>query len=403
MPVYTVMRDECAVTDHETPESLVWPRVAMPSEVAGRIESIRAVLAETERPAERDRRLPHAAVAAMAEQGLFAMSLPAELAGWEAAPVVEMEVVEAIARVNTSAAWCLMVGSVHTAYPAVHCSQDAVKEIFDGKTLPVAAGQMAPIGQAHDVDGGMVVTGRYSWGSGIWHADWVIGGCRIPDSGSTPETRVWTAPRSAVAVEDNWDPMGLAGSGSSDYSVTDLFIPDGWWFSSSPPVQQRGGNRYRAPLPLWSMSVHMGLALGAAERILQETAKLATVRRRRYAPTTIAERGVFQHTIGRAYVSVSACRAQAISLLRRFPDYSSADQPDWADFADHLGATLALVNRTASEIAVEAFTLAGGAAVGMDSPIQRVLRDLLVAQQHIIATEENFERLGLRLTKQWSS
>ena len=144
---------------NEASIQLVWPRKAMPPEVAARIEAIRDVLTETERPAERERRLPLAAVEAMAGAGLFAMSLPGELGGWEADPILEMEVVEAVARASTSAAWCLMVGSLHSAYPAFLCSDKGVKAVFQRSALSIVPGQMAPVGQTRAVPTGMILIG----------------------------------------------------------------------------------------------------------------------------------------------------------------------------------------------------------------------------------------------------
>lgn len=103
--------------------------------------------------------------------------------------------------------------------------------------------QMQPVGTARSIPNGMVVSGRYSWGSRISHADYVLGGAVLLDDDGAfpPRFRVWVAPKEQVEVHGNWQVVGLSGSGSYDYSVDELFVPDGWWFDMPEPTRRRGG------------------------------------------------------------------------------------------------------------------------------------------------------------------
>ena len=128
---------------------------------------------------------------------------------------------------------------------------EAAREIFTGRES-VAAGAFRLNGMARAVEGGYVVSGRWSLGSGIPHATWALGGCRVydgetlreaPNGGPVPLMAFF--PKAEVEVIDTWHVAGLRGTGSHDYQVSELFVPEHrtcWW--SHGPV---------APGPLYTL------------------------------------------------------------------------------------------------------------------------------------------------------
>jgi alkylation response protein AidB-like acyl-CoA dehydrogenase len=233
------------------------------------IAGLRETLAETEVEAERRRMLPERAHRALAAAGLFRVAMPKELGGWDVGPVEEMEVYEALSRISTSACWVVTTGSVYTSWAAAYLSDEAVGEIFGHDGEVVVAGQAPPRGRARVVPGGVRVTGRYGFASGLGQADWVLGGFTMPD-GDPAETKAFIVPKEQVEVLDNWHALGIAGSNSVDYAADDLFVPEGFWFSTAKPVPLRGGPRFAAPIAAQVAAAHCGVALGAGERALDE-------------------------------------------------------------------------------------------------------------------------------------
>jgi indole-3-acetate monooxygenase len=392
----------------------LWPTTRIDAVLARTIEELRPTLEGAEAEGERIRHLPREAVDALAQAGLFKVSLPQELGGWEADVLLELELFEAIARISISACWNVIVANFHSSLPAVFCSDDAVKEIFLGSSFPVVAGQPASIGTGRVVDGGIVVSGRYGWGSGIAHAGWVIGGCTLESAGEIPDRRAWVAPKSSVTVLDNWRVAGLLATGSSDYTVEDLFIPDGYWFPfgdpgpltrdtplASPHVL-RGGIKYRAILRVWAMSGHVAVVLGGAERALEHIAELASRKRRRNARSSVAAREVFRHELGTSFVLLSATRDHARRLFGQVADLTAAGEPVTYELIQQIYALSAHAARTATAVAYMAYSFAGGDSVRAESPLQRILRDLLVAQQHLLYTDTQFEQLGEMLVQRAS-
>jgi alkylation response protein AidB-like acyl-CoA dehydrogenase len=385
----------------------LWPARRLDARTAESIEALRGTLEAAEVDGEESRRLSQKAVDALASAGLFKVSLPHELGGWEADFLFEIEVFEAVARISTSACWNVIVGNFQSSLPAAFISDEAAREIFLGEHFPVVAGQPASIGKGTVVEGGMVVSGRYGWGSGIAHAGWVIGGCTMESrDDSAPERRAWVAPKSSVRILDNWHVAGLRATGSCDYLAEDLFIPDGWWFpfgdpgpltGGTPlvlPDPKRGGVRYRVVTRVWPMSGHIGLLLGAAERALELSAVVANRKRRRNAASSVATRPVFRHDLGRHFVQLSATRDNALRLFSHVADLAAAETPVSKDVVQQIYALAAHTARTATAVAQLAYSYGGGESVRSESPLQQILRDVLVAQQHLLYADTQFEQLG---------
>src|SRR5580704_11034017 len=156
---------------------------------------------------ERTRRLPMPLVEAMARAGLFRLWIPRALGGEETDPMTLVRVIEAISQVDGATGWCLMIGSLYGLFggclPAA-----AAHEIYGRDPLVITGGAFRSAGQAIAVDGGYRVTGRWAFG-----AD------------GTPAVRILFFPAADCEILDTWQSVGLRGTGSHDYAVTDLFVP----------------------------------------------------------------------------------------------------------------------------------------------------------------------------------
>ncbi|HYT38308.1 MAG TPA: acyl-CoA dehydrogenase family protein, partial [Acidimicrobiia bacterium] len=117
-------------------------------------------------------------VSALRASGLFATLLPRDVGGLEADPVTAIEVIAELSRADGSAGWTLMAGMVTNALAAAYFGDDAVDAMFGAGTDVVCAGQIAPRGEAHPDGDGYRIRGRFGFGSGARHADWLFGGFR---------------------------------------------------------------------------------------------------------------------------------------------------------------------------------------------------------------------------------
>src|SRR5262245_24331165 len=156
-----------------------------------------------------DRRLPGELVSALRDSGLLRGGAPVEVEGLELDPGTALRCAEEVARGDTSAGWCVSIAitsSLLIAYlPPV--SRD---ELF-GAGRGVAAGVWAPHGKAVRAAGGVVVSGRWAFCSGITHADVLFAGCLLDG-----DPAVVALPSEQLQVLDTWHTLGLRGTGSHD-------------------------------------------------------------------------------------------------------------------------------------------------------------------------------------------
>src|ERR1700728_2326426 len=211
--------------------------------------------------AEELRTLPHDAVAILRSLGLFWLKTPAELGGTPLSPLEFSDVIEELAYVDTSTAWAAMIGNGCNGLAGGWLPEEGARRVFgappDGGR-PVVAGQLVPRGTGHPVKGGYLVSGRWSFSSGIVHADWVIGAFK-PDRGEPgaqagdgeaapagfPLMIVFLVPKDQAEVIDNWHVAGLQGTGSLDFSLDGVFVPSEMTYRLGAPAVRRGD-----PFPL---------------------------------------------------------------------------------------------------------------------------------------------------------
>ena len=289
------------------------PPAAAPSRAraAALLEEVRALrpaLEAAARPAEAARTLPAAVVAQLREAALFWMKTPAALGGSELDAGDFCAVLEEVAHCDASAAWATMVANGSTGTMAGWLSDEGVAAAFaDPADLPVFAGQFAPRGVAEPVEGGYRVTGRWSFSSGIRHADWVIGSCRVESEPGVE--RFVTVRRAEATVHDTWEVAGLQGTGSDDFSLEAVFVPTCQSFDWASATPRRGGALFRQPKVLFVGNELSPVAVGIARRALDDLVDLAGATSRTAAGTTLAERPVFQRELGRGAARGAAVRA----------------------------------------------------------------------------------------------
>jgi alkylation response protein AidB-like acyl-CoA dehydrogenase len=358
------------------------------------VASIRDVLAAHADEAETLRTLPQASVAALRESGLFTLKMPAVLGGAEADPVTQVEVIEAVSYIDPSTGWSLMIGAGGLSFCAF-LPDEAIEQMFHGGRIPTLAGAIMP-GRAIAVNGGYRVTGRWSWASGIRHAEWIAAHVLVErQKGGPPESRVAMLPAVGVAIHDVWHVAGLKGTGSCDFSVTDLFVPEGFTFDLRAMQPKRGGPLYQLGLPGLLINEFAGFALGAGRRALDAIIDLAQTKRRGYGKqTSLAERAVFQRMLGESDLRLRAVRGLVIALLEKAWETVCAGKRPDPQLQVELRSATTLLSDVAVDVATQAFRYGGGSAVHLDNILQRCLRDLQVGAAHLMVSDSAYELHG---------
>lgn len=363
------------------------------------VESVRDVVAASADESERLGTLAPAAVAAIRDAGLFALKLPQTLGGAEADPVTQIEVIEALAYIDASAGWCLMIGATAIGQPGAFAGDEAVAEIFADGRIPTAATSTALRGKAVPVEGGYMVTGRWPFASGVRHAEWMTAGAAIqaaPDAESVNLTVVF--PASKGYIHDNWHVTGLEGSGSNDISVSDLFVPEAFSWDPTAWKPKRGGAIYRMGRPGFVANEHSGVALGIARRAMDEIITTAPARKRGNPPTaSLADREAFRGDIAACDLRLRAARALAHEVHERAYQIARDGQIPDAPAQSEMRAVSAYVTQVAVDVATIAFRYAGGSAIHRSDILQRCLRNINAAAQHFMVSDTALENYGASL------
>jgi indole-3-acetate monooxygenase len=361
------------------------------------VEQVRETLAADVEEAEKLRTLPASSVAALRDSGLLALKTPAELGGAEADPITQIEVIEAVSYISPSAGWYLFIGAATAGLSGAFLPDAGIAEMFDGRFPLVAGGGGLRPGKLVPVDGGYRLTGRWSWGSGIRHAEWLVIPGRVgeEDSGHS-DVRISVVPTRSVEVHDNWYVMGLSGTGSCDYSTTDLFVPEHFTHADlNSATPKRGGPLYRLGIPAFIANENSAFSLGVARRALDEVIALARSKIRGYSKRTmLAHRSVFQRSVGEDVLRLRAVRALMIDAYEKaWAVVCSGRRPDPQTQAE-LRAVGALVSDVAVEVATDAFAYGAGTAMRLESVLQRCFRDLHAADTHFLASDSSYENYG---------
>lgn len=364
-----------------------------------RARAVAPILAANAQRAEDERTLPPESVEALAEAGLFRLALPCELGGEEADFATAIAVWEEVSRADGSAGWTLMANGSGAAAASAYLSDDAVAKIFGGDEAATVGGQFAPRGTGLREGEGYRVTGSYSFGSGSAHSRYVSagfiplenGGPRMLENG-LPDMRVGFVPREQVEFTDGWHVMGLQGTGSFDYEVRGLLIPDGFHFPLFGREPRRGGETFRAVFRLNMMPMtgagHAAFALGVGRRALDEIRAIATTRQRMGDPTPLAGRLTFQKEFVQAEAKLRAARLLVLDAFAELLATSRSGATETAEQRALVRAAATFATDAAREACDFAHLRAGTVAIRDGSVLQRCFRDIHTGSQHAFIGEK---------------
>ena len=358
------------------------------------------ILSEEAEAGERACSITSKALQAMQQAGAFRMTMPRALGGIEADPVTQYEVIEALSVGDGAAGWVAMIGS-DAGYFAGRVSPDLAKELFPDPDL-LTCGSSAPTGKAERVDGGYQVKGRWAFASCCKHATWFNAACIVTQAGKPvmdedgkPEMRTAVLPIGEVEILDNWHTTGLCGSSSNDIEVPDVFVPE-------RRVVGRGMSGHSAEEPPGPLYVYWmmimcnvsGVPMGIARRAIDEACVIANGKFAYGTQDLIRDDALLQARIGRAETALAAARAFLIDTVDEL----------WQTLVAEKELPLELLSRfrmanlhgfhVAQDVTRSMYELAGSSALYRPHPLERALRDVTVAANHLLVREGGYAEVG---------
>lgn len=350
---------------------------------------------------ERERRLPAELSEAIAEAGLYRLCVPASLGGGEAHPRVLVEAVEALARGDAAAGWCVAVCAT-SGMLAAYLREDVAREVY-GDRASVVGGVFAPMGRASAHGDRYAVTGRWRFCSNGENCDWLMGGCVVLDGDAPrmlpsgrPDIRLLLFPRADAEVIDTWHVSGLRGTGSHDMALNDLSVPSERSASLITDEPLIDAPLYAFP-PFGLLAVAIAaVTLGAARGALDDVLELAGAKTPTLSTRKLAERPATQAEVSRAEATLSAGRS---FLLETIDDAfeAAAAGPLSIDLRARLRMAATHAVECATTATDAAYRLAGGSAIYETSPLQRRFRDVHAATQHMLIAPATWELTGRAL------
>jgi alkylation response protein AidB-like acyl-CoA dehydrogenase len=361
--------------------------------------TLRELVAEEAPESERQRTLTERTVDGLWSSGLMQWANPLEAGGSEPTFPEMIETWIELAWQDGSLGWIGIANFPSAAASAAYLPDEGFAEVFTKHDNRVTAGgQFFPNGLGETVDDGYRLSGAWNFGSGTGHSQYVaagfiptIEGQMVTGDDGLPPLLVAVIPHDEVVFTDGWHVQGLKGTGSYDYSVTDLFVPRHRTFELFCRTPRRGS------APAFTMGLmpitaagHASWALGVAKSMIDDVTELALTKVRMGDDASIAHRTTFQRNMSHHLAMWKAAR---LLVVTTFGDIEQAVKN-----GEDLSPTMRADMRVAATYATEASReivhwahLAGGTtAIREGSRLERAFRDMYTGTQHVFIGEKTY-------------
>jgi len=366
------------------------------SEVIEAVRDFLPVLRDRAQETEDLRMVPPDSIKTLEGTGFFRLLQPAPFGGLEADPLTFYTAVRLIASACGSTGWVSSVLGVHPWHVGLFPAQ-AQQDVWGDDQATRISSSYAPTGKAVAVDGGHLVSGRWSFSSGCDHAAWVLLGQIVTDEQSRPvDFRTFLLPRADYVIDDVWDTVGLRGTGSNDIVVSDAFVPEHRSLSFVdvsklvvPGQELNPGPLYRLPYgSVFSCSITtpiIGMATGAYQAHVAYTRERVRVA---YVGQKAAQDPFAQVRVAEAAAEIDGAWLALERNMTDLMDCARAGQPIPVDL--RLRVRRDQVRGTALSIRAvdQLFENSGGRALKTGTPIQRFWRDAHAGRVHAINDPE---------------
>lgn len=373
------------------------------SDYVERARAIAPLIAAEADAIERERRLTAPVVAALVDGGFYRMLLPKSLGGGEVAPAIFMRALEEIAKADASAAWCLGQCGV-CAMVAAYLDRGVAHEIFSEAPGILAWGSAA--GEVQSVDGGYRATWRWNFASGCRQAGWLGAHIHIIDKDGKKrlrpngalEQRTILFPVSSATLHDVWDVIGLKGTGTDNYSVNELFVPERYApLRDDPAERKETGPLYRLTTSIVFGLGFAAIALGVARAALDASVAVARGKSQSQVKHAMRDNNAVHAQIGRGEAKLRAARAYLFGSVETvWRDLARGGELTKEHRVDmRLASTWAI--HQAAEVVDAAYHMAGATAIFHSNPFERRFRDIHAIAQQIQARDIHYETVGQSL------
>ncbi len=329
---------------------------------------------------------------ALATAGMFNMLVPREYSGREVNPHEFVDTLIEGARADGAVGWCMMIANT-TGLLSASLPHEWAQTIYGNNPEVITCGVTAHYGRVSQETAGLRISGRWPYGSGGNISEWISGGALLEDGDNPPQQVLAFFHRSEVTLLDNWHTSGLRGTGSNDFEVDDVLVPNGRWviLGSRPEVD---APLYRFPtLGLLALGV-ASVSVGIAQRAIEEFIALANVKTPTGSKRNLATREAVQKDLAQAQAAEASARAYMHATIEDAWQTASSGQKIQRTQKGALRLAASNAAWQSARAVDLLYHAAGGTAIYSDSILQRCFRDVHVTTQHIMVAQPTFEMLG---------
>lgn len=343
--------------------------------------------------------VPRDIVATMKKAGIFRSGTPRKFGGEALAPAAFLAMVERISKADGSAGWVAAFGSANTYLAALPI--ETQRKIYADGPDQVYAGGLYPLQEAKAVPGGWEITGRWHFASGCKGADWIGVGIKDntgADDGTQKPALMAVMPAQEVEIIDNWNVVGMQGTGSHDTRLKDKFVAHEWTCARGA-AGLIDEPLYRYPALAYQAEVHAAVNIGLARAALDIVTDMAGGAKIMPGALRLADRAYYKIKLGLSEAKWRSARMFFYDACEQAWEQIVAGNPvsEEIDMMLKLSATYAA--RVSMEVVNDAYQAAGMAAIQRTHRMQRIVRDAMVVTQHAALSELNYESAGALFAK----
>ncbi len=357
--------------------------------------------------AQEMRKLPNDIVDKLVDEGFFRFTLPPELGGEDASSTDTIQILEALAAIDASVSWNVMLGSEINAMAAGGMDPDLAQEVYVDNPRVIMCGGggpgTTPPRAERTEDGGVKVWGQATFISGCHNADWCFMGAPLmrgdemeTDDAGNPIFKLWMLPRDQWEIIDTWDVAGLRGSGSNDVKADGAYVAPKYTGVDLMSVPAHYPNPvFRMPVPLRLSFNKVAVALGVAKGVLETFADLAQNKIPMMSTSSLAKRPIAQYRMGEAMAKYRAARTYVLQAMEDVEEELAAGAPAPGPETT-LNARLACTfgANVCMELVDSLHNAAGTSGMRMYSPLERKLRDAHGCATHRWVSHPLYQDMG---------
>lgn len=328
----------------------------------------------------------------MAVCNLYRIAAPVEFNGLDADSTTQMKVLEIISRGSGAAGWNLMIGV--EIFGLLAPSLSTCKDLL-ADPLAIMAGSTAFVGGAEASKGSFKVSGQWQFVSGIHNADVFGATVRLTENGEATDDTLYYAmiPKGQYEILDTWNVAGLRGSGSHDVKVTDVVVPTDRIVATLGHGNMRS-KQLNLPLGVRLTFNKVAVALGIARAGIDAFCELASGKVPRFSTRTLHQRPFAHQAIARAEARLRGARAAMYEHAEQV--WTTCQRGDQLSYHDRAIAHILACDAVKAAIeSVNYVTEAAGTSANiLGSPLERIVRDVRVVQQHVTVAPHHMEDAG---------